>query len=205
MADLRPIKFKPRREFDTSPKPTKALLELQGRQLNGLLSHGCVYVVTGRSTAWWLDRACLGRQQFGVPAVGVADDWIAAMAAQLEAQRQQQQGGGGPEEEPPVDGDDADMDAALPAGDADIDVDAAECHDVDAETPATHEVMELAAVPVAPGDDAEEAGPPKKRQRPPPISLVRLSMLEAVFLMHGLENLTLYEHEVRTNTRCSCL
>ena len=78
MADLRPIKWKHSWSEGESLPAAAALRAVRERRLNGLLQHGCVYVATDAKTAWWLDRCCLGRQQRGIAAVGVADDWLAA-------------------------------------------------------------------------------------------------------------------------------
>ena len=194
MADLRPIKWKHSWSEGESLPAAAALRAVRERRLNGLLQHGCVYVATDAKTAWWLDRCCLGRQQRGIAAVGVADDWLASSRqAFLDAQQAARlakaaQAAAAPDDtQPGPEGAPQGSDPPAAAEDA---------------APGAEAGRE------PPGQEPPTSGePPAKRQRPSPpvsITLMRFSMLEAMFLMHGLEVLTLYEPLVR-RFRAPCL
>jgi hypothetical protein len=186
MADLRPIKWKHSWSEGESLPAAAALRAVRERRLNGLLQHGCVYVATDAKTAWWLDRCCLGRQQRGIAAVGVADDWLAsARQAFLDAQQAARQ-----------------AKAAQAAASVETRPGQAEATPQGGDPPAPAEDAapgaEAGREPV--GEEPPPGEPPAKRPRPSPpvsITLMRFSMLEAMFLMHGLEVLTLYEPLVR--------
>ena len=193
MADLRPIKWKHSWSEGESLPAAAALRAVRERRLNGLLQHGCVYVATDAKTAWWLDRCCLGRQQRGIAAVGVADDWLAAARQVfLDAQQAARQ-----------------AKAAQSAGAAEATPGQAEAAPQGGEPPVVAEDAapgtEVGREPQ--GEEPPAGGePPAKRQRASPpvsITLMRFSMLEAMFLMHGLEVLTLYEPAVRSPRGCS--
>ena len=195
MADLRPIKWKHSWSEGESLPAAAALRAVRERRLNGLLQHGCVYVATDAKTAWWLDRCCLGRQQRGIAAVGVADDWLASSRqAFLDAQQAARLAKAAQAAAAPDDTQPGQAEAAPQGGDPPVTAEDA--------APGAEAGRE------PPGEEPPTNGePPAKRQRPSPpvsITLMRFSMLEAMFLMHGLEVLTLYEPLVR-RFRAPCL
>jgi hypothetical protein len=173
MSDLRPVKWK-RRPSGADPKPSEALRRISCLSLRGTLAHGAAFLALEPRHATLLDKVCLGKLCRGAAAEGAAQPWLqllAAERAQRAAEREQQRPGEAEAAEAPDAGEEDE-----PPGE-----------DLPTAPPAADEPAVAAADASAPSARWGRAAAPK------PAVVVRLSLLEAVFLLHALDCLTLYE------------